>query len=231
MGRPDLITNIPQPDIERPFQVEAFYLRLSSPETASTITSAEADGLRSQIREQLVKSGINFEAISSLGMQARLQEYQFRSFDSGKGLAISTDLSGGCLRLFQSWVMSESGNLPKLEDGDESSKGRGMMQIMANTIAFAAGAIDSASYVKDLKWQVGACYERPLFGEMKKAKEGTSEKDNLRRVLKKCRQAYDIPVVKAGNKAIRKEYSGFARAEPALVVDFWNNLNRFAAQK
>jgi len=210
---PELVETLSDSPIQR------FFIDLTSPESATLITPETVDSLRVQIHSELSAEGVNFETLASREMQQLLRERKLRDYATGKGAAIAAATPEGFINRFQEWAMSESSRLPKLVHGDESSRCRGLMQIMANTIAFAAGAVDSQTYLTDLKWRVGASYERPLKKKTEKA--SGDQKDSLRLQLGKVREAYSIPVP---GKPGRKEYVGYSRVRPQSLNAFWVNM-------
>jgi len=215
--------------VENSTQIIIANLNLVTPEKAIEVTAGQMELLRPQIKQELANSGVNFEAIETEAMQANLRKFPLRSFDSGKGLAIVTATSLGFTNRYKEWAMSVSNTLPDLSQGDETSRSRGIMQVMANTIAFASGAITSEEYVSDLKWRVGGYYERPLTKKANRADKGSPKKETIKPVLSAVRRAYDIPL--PGDASRDKYDKGYSRVHPQALNEFWPTLNRLVAGK
>ena len=209
--------------------IQQFFVDLTTPESATLITPEVVDGLRDQVRTELSAAGVNFDTLASRETLSLLKERQLRGYDTGKGAAIVAATPEGFVNRFQAWAMTESSKLPKLKHGDESSRCRGLMQIMANTIAFAAGAIDSQNYLTELKWRVGASYERPLKKKTERAEKASSERRLLQEELKHIRDTYGIPSPK--QQPDRDNYVDYSRVKPLSMHTFWTNLIEIASQQ
>lgn len=190
---------------EKTAPIERLFFDLSTPETAVNVTPDRVESLRDKMSRELEAVGIDLAVLQQPEQRARLRERRFRRLDQGKGLAVSAAMRGA-LVLYQNWAQSESVDLPKLKRGDDSSRGRGLMQLLANTLAFASGAITAADYLKDVKWRVGASYERSL---------------NETERTQKIRKAFGIPDPKDPQ---RRDYNGYSRIKPQSLKNFWGTL-------
>jgi len=161
-------------------------------------------------------------------MQALLRERQFRHPYRDKGLAVSTAIGFDHIAKFQVWAGAESFDLPPLAGQPDSTRSRGLKQMLANTIAFASGAVATDAYLQDLKWRIGASYERPAKKATERAKDDSDEKTNLRQALFKIRQAYTIPGPKNNG---HKDYEGYSRVKPESAIQFWGKLKEICSRQ
>ena len=223
-GRPETLSG--KVEIENVSPLHQLFARLSSPETAQLVTPVEVEALRSQMEIELQEMGVDLAILKDQTSQQALQERQLRHLDQGKGLALARAMPGNTVPQYQDWAQAQSVNLPKLEKGDDTSRSRGLMQLLANTLAFASGAINAEAYLRDVKWRVGAAYERPLKKRTEKA-QGVG-RDKLRQILRETRVAFDIPGPK---DPLRVEYTGYSRIAPEPLRAFWGTLKEICLTK
>ena len=116
----------------------------------------------SELKNSLINSGIKLDLIENNSeLKASIQESQFRSATQGKGPAVVTALGG--LENYQKyfdWAMQESKDQPTLGSGDESSKCRGLMQFLGETIALASGQLTPEEYCRKTNLRVGKKYQK-----------------------------------------------------------------------
>ena len=116
----------------------------------------------SEIRNQLIESGINIGLIENdSNLQESIKDSQFRNENQGKGPAVVAVLGGleNYTKVFN-WAMQESENQPTLGSGNESSKCRGLMQFIGETIALTSGQITSEEYCRKTNLRVGKKYKK-----------------------------------------------------------------------
>jgi len=142
-----------------------------------------------ELKSSLINSGIKIDLIeNNPELIISIQDSQFRSADQGKGPAVVAVLGG--LENYQKvfdWAMQESKDQPTLGSGDESSKCRGLMQFIGETIALASSQITPEQYCKKTNWRVGKKYQK--ISEI-------SEKFNLptdEKGIKKLKETSSIP--------------------------------------
>lgn len=142
----------------------------------------------SEVKVELLAGGIDIGIIENDPLlQESIKNPQFRNENQGKGPAVVAVLGLDGYQKYFAWAMGQSVDQPTLGGGDESSKARGLMQFLGETIALASGQMTSEDYCRKTNLRVGKKYQKdPTI----------SEKFNLPKDesgLKKLKEISSIP--------------------------------------
>jgi hypothetical protein len=142
----------------------------------------------SGIKAELLVGGIDVGVIENNPLfQESIKNPQFRNENQGKGPAVVAVLGLDGYQKYFAWAMEQSINQPTLSSGDESSKARGLMQFLGETIALASGQMTPEDYCRKTNLRVGKKYQKD---------PSISEKFNLPKDesgLKKLKETSSVP--------------------------------------
>ena len=128
-------------------------IKLSNKENPVPLNSEKIN--TAELRNQLIDAGIDISLIESApNLQESIKDSQFRNENQGKGIAVMAVLGPENYKKYFDWAMQESKDQPILNKGDESSKCRGLMQFLAETIALASIQMTSKEYCQKTNWRV-----------------------------------------------------------------------------
>jgi len=113
------------------------------------------------VRADLLSAGIDVSVIENDPvLQESIKSSQFRNENQGKGPAIVAVLGLDGYQKYFAWAMEQSLDQPTLGSGDESSKCRGLMQFLGETIALASGQMTPEDYCRKTNLRVGKKYQK-----------------------------------------------------------------------
>ncbi len=141
-----------------------------------------------EIKSELLAAGIDVSPIENDPvLQKSIKDSQFRSDIQGKGPAVIAVIGQEGYQKFFDWAMKQSQDQPTLNSGDESSKCRGLMQFIGETIALASGQMAPEDFCYKTNWRVGKKYQK----DAEISKKFKLPQDEVG--LKKLKQTSSIP--------------------------------------
>ena len=157
--------NPSSPEILNPISFSEQLRKLSDIENPTPL-SPEMINI-TKVREELLTAGIDVSLIKNdPTLQESIKNSQFRNENQGKGQAVVAVIGQDGYQKYSAWAMEQSINQPTLTSGDESSKCRGLMQFLGETIALASGQMTPESYCQKTNLRVAKKYQKdPAISE------------------------------------------------------------------
>lgn len=246
--------NRPQPD---PFR--NLLSGLSQLE-ATPISPEDLGTIQPFVKEALIKAGIHIEQIkNNETLRTAAEESQCRHLTTGKGPLIVVALDGpellGKLQdvadsdnkanqlaqilkntktaVFRTWAQAESARQPMLESNEGWSKRRGLEQLFANLVGFAAEYVTPEDFAHELNWRYASTIERLIRKRLEDVKEevGDGYKTNpdwicLKEELAEIRKRFEVPIPpkegekKSGERKKFDKLSSLPLFSPEKMWDF-----------